>query len=825
MPKDEKTNAEKIKPVLGRTLAGPPFTKAEAEAIVEMRIQRGWSPFELHRRVNAQNPISRAHFNHLLQINGERRRLAKENRPAFAKAFEWPEGRYDEFPLGCMDEFLCMLPVSPKYFVGRKTELKYLDQVWQSKDVQIVSLVAQGGTGKTSLVNEWLNRMRERRWDGARRVYAWSFYSQGNAGPAQTSAEPFFNHALERFGAKDFKEKFPWEKGVALAQLLQRERVLLILDGIERLQHSPSSLQGRLRDEGMQSLLRQLARSGHPGMCVITTRWPVGDLFRQPGAVMPEFHNLHRSDGAQLLWQLGANKWAAHHLVPESTELQNVSDEFKGHPLALTLLARFIAVLHDGDIRKRSLIPPLQEMPELEGGQAARIMRSYERILQGKPELEILQLLGLFDRPAEAGPLEVLLRKPTIRGITGKVGQFNGPRWKFAIESLRALRLVDPELPSQPGVLDCHPLVREHFGGRLKRESESGWKQCHRRLYRHFKQWSGEAKPEKWEQIEPLYRAMGHGCKAGCYQDAFDKVYIPLIAQDDRYYSIKVLGAFTADLEAMSGFFADLQNGPDQWGNPVPDLNPKSKALVLGIVGWELRSLGRLREAKRVTLAALDHFKNQESTPDNFIDCAINAANLSELSLLLGEVQASVSFAQECVTFADKSGDIRQKSVKRARLADSLHQAGKFAEAECFFNEAESLYHEFKSEQKYISSWPGFWFCDLLLTLSRTDEVLTRSTYTLKIGKKLQSPSDVGLNYLSMAIAQMQNKDIASSTVLRNFKRATKNLRDSKIGEFLVRALLGYAELARLLHWREGGRKNGKRKVEMREREGQIQDR
>jgi hypothetical protein len=283
-------------------------------------------------------------------------------------------------------------------------------------------------------------------------------------------------------------------------------------------------------------------------------------LFR----ILADAGLLNSTTDLQIMPAIGANKWGLRALDPTSEELRGVAKEFRGHALALTLLARFVAVLHDGDIRKRKLIPRLEKLPEQPGGQASRILQFYERMLRGKPEIGILRLLGLFDRPVDGESLRALMRKPGVKGVTDKLDVLGSARWKFGVESLRSFRLIDPQSREQPELLDCHPLVREHFGHRLKEDNERGWKECHARLYDHFRKWPGDSPPETWEQIEPLYRAVEHACKAGQHQNAFDEVYEPLIVQkdeknNDRYYSVKVLKAFSSDLTAICGFFS----GPD----------------------------------------------------------------------------------------------------------------------------------------------------------------------------------------------------------------------------------------------------------------------
>ena len=50
--------------------------------------------------------------------------------------------------------------------------------------------------------------------------------------------------------------------------------------------------------------------------------------------------------------------------------------------------------------------------------------------------------------------------------------------------------------------------------------------------------------------------------------------------------------------------------------------------------------------------------------------------------------------AEQSVTYADRSGDAFQRYAKRATHADALHQAGRRAEAEARFREAEQMQAE-----------------------------------------------------------------------------------------------------------------------------------
>ncbi|MGH9769549.1 MAG: toll/interleukin-1 receptor domain-containing protein, partial [Blastocatellia bacterium] len=161
------------------------------------------------------------------------------------------------------------LPVTGSDLFGRQKELAILDEAWESVATNVISFVAWGGVGKSTLVNKWLERLAKDYYRGARRVFAWSFYSQGTSERA-TSADLFINAALEWFGDENPTAGSPWDKGERLARLARQQKTLLILDGMEPLQSSFAHERGKIKDPALATLVSELARE-NDGLCVITT--------------------------------------------------------------------------------------------------------------------------------------------------------------------------------------------------------------------------------------------------------------------------------------------------------------------------------------------------------------------------------------------------------------------------------------------------------------------------------------------------------------------------------------------------------------------------
>ena len=162
------------------------------------------------------------------------------------------------------------LPVTGSDVFGREEDIAFLDRAWANKDVNVVTIVAWAGVGKSTLVNHWLRRMAAEHYRSAELVFGWSFYRQGTSG-GTSSADEFLDAALTWFGDPDPRLGTAWEKGERLAKLVAHRRTLLVLDGLEPLQNPPGPQEGRVREPSLQALLRELA-AFNTGLCVITTR-------------------------------------------------------------------------------------------------------------------------------------------------------------------------------------------------------------------------------------------------------------------------------------------------------------------------------------------------------------------------------------------------------------------------------------------------------------------------------------------------------------------------------------------------------------------------
>ncbi|UQA57153.1 tetratricopeptide repeat protein [Polyangium aurulentum] len=668
---------------------------------------------------------------------------------------------------------IARLPSTNRELFGREAELAWLDACWEER-VHVASIVTLGGAGKTALVATWRNRLRDEGWRGAERVFEWSFYSQGASDDRGSSADEFVSAALQWFGDPEPKAGSSWDKGNRLAELVKGQRLLLILDGLEPLQWGPGPHEGVIRDPALQALVRGLA-GANAGLCVITTRLAVADLAGLSGEKVRErrLERLSPEAGAKLLKKRGVKGTDA--------ELHEAVEEYKGHCLALTLLGSYLEEVADGDIRLRREIGPLEE-DERQGEHARRVMAAYERWL-GKAEVAILQLIGLFDRPADEDEIAVLRAEPVEPGLTDALVGLRKRDWNKAVAKLRRVGLLISEQENEPERrLDAHPLVREHFGEQLRQKQPVAWRKGHWRLYEHLKRKVKE-RPDTIEEMAPLYAAFLHGCLAGHHQEAYDDVYVRRIQREQESYNWGRLGAFSIEVAVLAAFFAP------PWDQIVDGLTDKAKARIRNAAGFTLRALGRLQDAEPLMREVLD----KDIEREDWTDAARDAGNLSDLVRARGDLKKALALAKHSVELADRSGDASQRLTKRATLGAVLCQLGRRAEAVEQIREYERLKGELQRDPSSPLSLESFRICDVLIEDGRLEEARAYAVRSLAESKRNQRPIAIGLDHLSLGWIELLGGNLERAA--DHLKEAVENMRRANRLDYLPLGLLGSAAL------------------------------
>lgn len=481
---------------------------------------------------------------------------------------------------------LAKLPGATTHLFGRDAELAQIDG-W--KDHKGVFLwVADGGTGKSALVRKWLEIQD---WPAGTRFLGHSFYSQGSHNQA-TSARGFLLAALKQLAIPHANNAADDKLGRLLAEEAAKASTVLVLDGIEPLQQFAKDdprLHGMVKDRGLAALLEGLAKQPGQALCLASSRLPIPEASIADAPCFREKHlALLPPDGArELLRQRGVRG--------EDAELDAMAERCGHHPLTLVLAAEFCHTYLQ-DRAADFLSRPWQPKP---GEQhAATVMAWFDSALADEHQTldrELARILGLFDRPAPWGALLALKRAEPIPGLTATLHAADEPAILESLARLSQWGLLDADLSRREPDLDAHPLVREHFGELLERDEPDSWQAAHSVLFEWFCSLPDKEQPDTLEELEPLYRAVVHGCKAGRYRTALLEVYgLRTLRHSPQ------LGAYSANLAALAGFFPQGWNQPpvaENVGLPNETLCGAFRTILMDAAAKCLMSLGRLEEA------------------------------------------------------------------------------------------------------------------------------------------------------------------------------------------------------------------------------------
>jgi hypothetical protein len=286
--------------------------------------------------------------------------------------------------------------------------------------------------------------------------------------------------------------------------------------------------------------------------------------------------------------------------------------------------------------------------------------------------------------------------------------ELDGNQWRDVLGNLRACKLLASESAHNPDVLDCHPLIREHYADKLRSQHPDAWQAAHRRLYEHLTK-NAEHQPDTLAGLQPLYQAVAHGCLAGMYEEASEAVYRDRILRrtygPDAFYSWKKLGAVGSDLAAVACFFHTPFTVPSDRVTEV------TQEWLLNEAGLRLKALGLVNKTPRLFETSLEACVKRE----DWAEAAIRASNLSESQLTLGRLAEAVQSAERSVAYGDRSNNMFLQTVLRVTSANAMFQFAGPERSAPLFEEAEARQANWQSEYPRLYALQGFLYCDLLL--------------------------------------------------------------------------------------------------------------
>jgi hypothetical protein len=306
-------------------------------------------------------------------------------------------------------------------------------------------------------------------------------------------------------------------------------------------------------------------------------------------------------------------------------------------------------------------------------------MESYQTWFGEGPELAVLRMLGLFDRPANEKALEALLKSPAIPGLTEPLTDLSPTDWRTILAKLRRARLLAGEDPHNTRCLDAHPLVREYFGEQLRSARTEAWKECNRRLYDYYRTLAPEL-PDSFKEMEPLFLAVICACNAGLFREALHDVYIPRIQREDARFAANVLGVGGTLLVVLVHFFEHGRWGSlAETGDAGQSLAADDQLVILMQAGMYLTATrGYAAPETRICYERAEPLCVSLNRP---LDLFVTLIGQWRYSLVTNKLSATMQIAKRVHALAQDQNDSALMMGAYRALAVTLYYRGDFESA------------------------------------------------------------------------------------------------------------------------------------------------
>ncbi len=326
-------------------------------------------------------------------------------------------------------------------FYGREWELELLSQWVVQERCRVVSVLGQGGIGKSALATQLMHRVAE-----GFEVVIWRSLRD------VPSCEALLESCLQVLAPQALRDisASPERHQDLLLECLRSRHVLLVFDNLESfLEEGEDSGRMRAGDEGFSRVLRRVAETEHQSCLLLTSREKPIDLVPMEGRRSPvRALRLTRLD-VNACKQLLAEK----EVIGDPAEQMQLIEAYAGNPLALKIVAQTIVELFGGEIA------PFLKQGEVVFGSVRELLdEQFARL--SAVEQRVLLWLAILRQPVSLEELLRVLGTPLPRATVLE-----------AVEALRRRSLI--ERGQHPGNFTLQSVVLEYATARLIAETSS----------------------------------------------------------------------------------------------------------------------------------------------------------------------------------------------------------------------------------------------------------------------------------------------------------------------------------------------------------------
>lgn len=212
-------------------------------------------------------------------------------------------------------------------FFNREAETTQLLNWIFYEQCKVVVLLGVGGIGKTSCINDFLDKHGWR--------FSWIF---GRAQTSVTLSKDYLRECIKFLSSNEIANlnDHEWDKNKEiLIELLQKKQCLMIIDGFERvLEYGKKTADSQVELKKYLDLFLTIVGRRHQSCLVITSRTMIDVLNQFAGNTSPvrkmEIKGLDLENSSKIFLE--------KNVILEQSEVENLVTRFSGHPNALVLI-------------------------------------------------------------------------------------------------------------------------------------------------------------------------------------------------------------------------------------------------------------------------------------------------------------------------------------------------------------------------------------------------------------------------------------------------------------------------------------------------------
>jgi transcriptional regulator with XRE-family HTH domain len=310
----------------------------------------------------------------------------------------------------------------------RSTEINTIKEWIEEQDCRLVTLFGLGGIGKTTVAMEIARQLKSE--------FDYVFW--------RTLSDVSLIEIIIQDALRLFSNKKPpitiTQQITKLLQYLQSHRCLLILDGIETILATGSSLQPY--QNGYQAygeLLRQVAQKQHQSCLLLVSNEKPRDIAIWE-STSASIHSYQLQGSTKVGYRILADKQ-----IPQSSAWDELITVYQGHPLALKIVATLINELFNGDVSQF-----LRQNTLFLGDLQFILHEQYQRL--SDHEKNILNTIAETDKPLS-------LQELTAQYAT----QLRCSQIMDCLNSLKRRSLLEIDENNQLNFYSIQPVVRKYI--------------------------------------------------------------------------------------------------------------------------------------------------------------------------------------------------------------------------------------------------------------------------------------------------------------------------------------------------------------------------